>query len=80
MLAELLGPDLLRELIEFLDRTDRLKFAPHRSNHGGRSLEEELAAWDPRIAGLIGKIGARSNGRPEKAAQRAGAAPASPAR
>jgi hypothetical protein len=79
-LAELLGPDLLRELIEFLDRTDRLKFAPHRSNHTGRSLEEEVAAWHPRVAGLIGKIGSRSNGRPDKPASRAGAAPVPPAR
>ena len=79
-LAALLGPDLLHELIAFLDRTDRLKFAPHRSNRAGRSLEEELAAWDPRVAGLIGKIGARSNGRPDKPSSRTGASPASPVR
>jgi hypothetical protein len=79
-LAQLLGPDLFPELIEFLDRTDRLKFAPQRPNHAGQSLEQELAQWDPRVAGLIGKIGARSNGRLDKLAQRAGAAPPSPAR
>jgi hypothetical protein len=76
-LAELLGPEMLRELIEFLDRIDRLKFAPRRSNHAPQSLEEELAAWNPRVAGLIGKIGAgsRANGRPDRQALRAEAAP-----
>ncbi len=81
-LAELLGPEMLRELIEFLDRIDRLKFAPRRSNHAPQSLEEELAAWNPRVAGLIGKIGAgsRANGRPDRQVLRTEAAPPSPAR
>jgi hypothetical protein len=76
-LAELLGPEMLRELIDFLDRIDRLKFAPHRANRAPQSLEEELAAWNPRVAGLIGKIGAgsRVNGRLDRQAPRAQAAP-----
>ena len=69
-LAEVLGPELLGELIEFLDRIDRLKFAPERPNHFGRSLEEELADWDPRVAGLIARIEARTNGRHDKQASR----------
>ncbi len=79
-LAELLGPEMFRELIEFLDRTDRLKFAPERPARSGLTLEEELAAWDPRIASLIGRIGAKTNGRHEKQATRAADAAASPSR
>jgi hypothetical protein len=79
-LQELLGPELLHELIEFLDRTDRLKFAPQRPNHAGQSFEKELAEWNPRVAGLIDKIGARSNGRLDKRAQRADAGSPSPSR
>jgi hypothetical protein len=69
-LAELLGPEMLGELIEFLDRVDRIKFAPHQKSQNGRSLEEELEAWDPRIAGLIGKIAGRVQKGKEKPATR----------
>ena len=67
-LKDVLGPEMLGQLIEFLDRIDRLKFAPERPNHNGRSLPEELAAWDPRVAGLIARIGAKANGRHDKQA------------
>jgi hypothetical protein len=70
VLGELLGPDKLQELIEFLDRIDRLKFAPERPNHSGQSLDQELEAWNPRVAGLIGRIGARNGGRHERQASR----------
>jgi hypothetical protein len=63
LLAEVLGPEPLRDLIEFLDRIDRLKFAAERSNQFRQPLDHELAAWSPRIAGLISKIEARTNGR-----------------
>ena len=63
LLVQQLGPESLEELITFLDRIDRLKFAPERANHGRRSLEEDLANWSPRIAGVISKIEARGNGR-----------------
>jgi hypothetical protein len=69
-LGELLGPEMLQELIEFLDRIDRLKFAPERPNHTGQSLDQELAAWNPRVAGLIGRIGARDGGRHDRQASR----------
>jgi hypothetical protein len=69
-LRALLGPEMLQELIAFLDRIDRLKFAPERPNHTGRSLDQELAAWDPRVAGLIQRIGARESGRHDKQASR----------
>lgn len=70
VLGELLGPEKLVELIEFLDRIDRLKFAPERPNHTGQSLDQELAAWNPRVAGLIGRIGARNGARHERQASR----------
>ena len=73
-LAELLGPEMLQELIEFLDLIDRLKFAPERPDQSGLSLDQELAGWNPRIAGLIGRIGARANGRRERS--RLGVSPA----
>jgi hypothetical protein len=71
VLKDVLGPEMLGQLIEFLDRIDRLKFAPERPNHNGRSLPEELAAWDPRVAGLIARIEAKANGRHDKQAPRA---------
>jgi hypothetical protein len=69
-LSEMLGPEPLQELIQFLDRIDRLKFAPERPNQHRQSLHEELADWNPRIAGLITKIQAKTNGRPIKRAPR----------
>jgi membrane protein implicated in regulation of membrane protease activity len=65
-LAEVLGPEPLRELIEFLDRIDRLKFAVERPNQVRQPLENELADWGPRIAGVIARIEARTNGRQNK--------------
>jgi hypothetical protein len=78
-LRDVLGPEMLGQLIEFLDRIDRLKFAPERPYHNGQSLPEELAAWDPRVAGLIARIEAKANGRHDKQASRASSA-ASPRR
>jgi hypothetical protein len=59
-LRELLGPEKLAELIEFLDRIDRLKFAPERPSQNGLTLEGELVAWNPRVTGLIARIEARA--------------------
>jgi hypothetical protein len=56
----LLGPEKLAELIEFLDRIDRLKFAPERPGQNGITLEGELALWNPRVTGLIARIEART--------------------
>jgi len=62
-LAHALGPEPLQELIRFLDQVDHLKFAPERSNHHDQSLEQELAAWTPRVTGLLKKIQAKPDGR-----------------
>ncbi len=70
-LRDVLGPEMLGELIEFLDRIDRLKFAPERRERNGRSLQDELAAWNPRVAGLIARIQSKANGRHEKQGLRA---------
>jgi hypothetical protein len=70
ILAEFLGPEPLRELIEFLDRIDRLKFAVERPNQIRQPLENELADWKPRITGVIARIEARTNGRHEKLSAR----------
>jgi hypothetical protein len=75
-LAEVLGPEPLKELIEFLDRIDRLKFAVERPNNIRQPLENELADWNPRIAVLISRIEAKSNGRQNKHV--AGSVPGSP--
>ena len=75
VLAELLGPEPLGELIEFLDGIDRLKFAPERPNNNRRSFQEDLAKWDPRIAEVIIRIKARANGRQESPARRGGKLP-----
>jgi hypothetical protein len=68
ILLELLGPEPLTDLIKFLDRIDRLKFASERSNHIRQPLENELADWGPRISALIARIESKSNGRHNKLA------------
>ncbi len=65
-LGEVLGPESLEELFQFFDRIDRLKFAPERPDHDQRSLQAELADWNPRVAGLVSRIQARTNGRSDK--------------
>jgi hypothetical protein len=75
-LAEILGPEPLKELIEFLDRIDRLKFAVERPNQIRQPLEAELADWNPRIAGVIARIEARTNGQHEKPLLRPRSVPA----
>ena len=67
-LVDLLGHDHLQELIRFLDDIDRLKFAPNRSNHQQESLEEQLAAWEPRLADLGKKIKAKPERRQKNGA------------
>jgi hypothetical protein len=69
-LAEVLGPEPLKNLIEFLDRVDRLKFAAERSSQMRQPLDSELALWSPRIAELIARIESRANGRHEKPSPR----------
>ena len=63
LLLESLGHEQLQELIRFLVDIDRLKFAPNRSNHQQGSLEEQLAAWEPRLSDLGKKIKAKPERR-----------------
>jgi hypothetical protein len=76
ILAEVLGPEPLKDLIEFLDRIDRLKFAAERPDQIRQPLEDELAGWNPRISSVIARIEAGSNGRHEKLSLRPRAVPA----
>ncbi len=62
-LEQVLGKEPLEELIRFLDQVDRLKFAPERPRHHVDSLDDELAAWKPKVADLVEKIRAKANGR-----------------
>lgn len=68
-LAAQLGLDQLQEMIQILNDIDRLKFAPDRSNLHQEWLEQQLAAWELRMAEYERKIQARpdrrfKNGRP----------------
>jgi len=76
VLAEVLGPEPLGELIEFLDGIDRLKFAPERPNGNRRSFQDDLAKWEPRIADVLTRIKARANGRQESPSRRGSKPPA----
>ena len=62
-LEQVLGKEPLEELIRFLDQVDRLKFAPERPRHHVDSLDDELAAWKPKVTDLVEKIRAKGNGR-----------------
>jgi hypothetical protein len=55
-LESLLGREHLEELSRFLDRVDRLKFAPERSAPREQALESQLAAWQPRVQELTARI------------------------
>jgi hypothetical protein len=56
LLENLLGREDLDELSRFLDRVDRLKFAPERSNHQDETIQGQLAQWQPRVAEITAKI------------------------
>ena len=55
-LGELLGAQFLEHLIDFLDQADELKFAPARTPHDQRTLEQELIEWEPRVRNLATRI------------------------
>ncbi len=63
-LAQLLGPDGFRELIQFLDRIDRLKFAPDRPGENGEDLDEAFRTWAPRMTDLAARIRVKPRSRP----------------
>lgn len=55
-LIELLGDEGFRELILFLDRVDRIKFAPEGPAGKEVDLVEQWATWEPLITILIDRI------------------------
>jgi len=71
-LAEALGHDQLRELIQILNDIDLLKFAPNRSNSQEESFERQLAAWEPRLAEVGKKIQATPARRPKNGRLKSG--------
>jgi hypothetical protein len=62
-LAQLLGQDGFRDLIQFLDRVDLLKFAPDRSDDRGEELDEALTTWGPRMIALAARIRVKPRAR-----------------
>ncbi len=62
-LAQLLGQDGFRDLIQFLDRIDRLKFAPDRPDDNGEGLDEALTTWGPRMTALAAQIRVKPRAR-----------------
>jgi Domain of unknown function (DUF4381) len=69
-LAELLGDEGFRELIQFMDRIDLVKFAPERSANHDVTLGELLSAWEPRVADLGARIRVKPRARPKAATPR----------
>jgi hypothetical protein len=69
-LVEQLDTDGFRELMQFLDRIDRLKFASERSEDQDDELGEALKSWEPRVTALAARIRARPNPRTRPAAAR----------
>jgi hypothetical protein len=62
-LAQLLGPDLFPDLIRFLARVDRRKFAGARPPDEQDVLQQEVIAWEPRVALCREKIRAKGTAR-----------------
>ncbi len=63
-LIVLLGDDGFRELMQFLDRIDRLKFAPVRPAEQDEDLSQVLAVWEPLVSALAARIRAKPRSRP----------------
>jgi hypothetical protein len=62
-LEPLLGADGFRDLIQFLDRIDRLKFAPDRPGENGADLDEAFRTWGPRMTDLAARIRVKPRSR-----------------
>lgn len=63
-LKEWLGEDAFQELMRFLDRIDRVKFAPERPALEDAELNEILGTWEPVILALAARIRTRARQRP----------------
>ena len=62
-LIVLLGDDGFRELMQFLDRIDRVKFAPSRPADQDEELSQALTMWEPLMTALAARIRAKPRGR-----------------
>jgi hypothetical protein len=69
-LVQLLGPEGVGELMPFLDRIDRLKFASERSDDHDEQLGDVLRTWEPRVTALAARIRARRATRTRPVASR----------
>jgi hypothetical protein len=63
-LVELLGAEGFRELMQFLDRIDRVKFAPERPAEQEADLSRELVTWEPLMTAMAARVRARPRARP----------------
>ena len=63
-LVQLLGEEGFGDLMRFLDRIDRLKFASERSDDRGEELSQALATWEPLVTALAARIRIRPKARP----------------
>jgi hypothetical protein len=55
-LGPLLGEERFRELIRFLDRVDRIKFAPERPGDLDEDQAQALRTWEPIITAMTERI------------------------
>lgn len=69
-LLDLLGDEGFRELMQFLDRIDRLKFAPEGLAGQDEELSRALATWEPLMTSVAQRIRARPRSRPMSEAER----------
>lgn len=61
-LIPLLGAEESRDLIRFLERIDRVKFAPERPSEEHEELTAEWSTWEPVVSSLVARL--RTNPRP----------------
>lgn len=69
-LRQLLGEEGFRELMQFLDRIDRLKFAPEGAAGEDDELGRALSAWEPLMMATIARIRAKPRPRARTEADR----------
>lgn len=69
-LPQLLGEPGFRELVQFLDRIDRLKFAPEGWAGQEEELSRALSAWEPLMTAAIARIRARPRPRARAGVER----------
>jgi hypothetical protein len=63
-LVQLLGEERFRELMQFLDRVDRIKFAPESPADQVEALREAWMTWEPAMKALVERIRAKPRNRP----------------